>query len=512
MQPIYSQQDRSERLIAGSRIVLALLSVAIIAGDRSVAAGRTPQALAVTGFLLLWSLAVAAVVWMKGLRSMRTCLAVHVVDIVLFSAAIYLTQTPISPLFSLFLFALFEATLRFSVRGTLLTGVAVTAVYALLGMTHGLAQAEPAFFVSRLAYIAVSTLLLVSLRSYQQRMHDDLTRLASWPLSAPRERDPLIRETLTMAAELLRVHRVVATWEEGEEPWLWVATLDSGDFALRREAPVEDDELQQRFAPDATASPLLEAENIRGRLFFCGRRTSNDDLVLSDIVARLTAARLDEFLLIDRMRSAAVGEERIRVARDLHDGLLQSLTGAALQLELAHHLIDGDPAAARERIRQVQEVIKTDQVDLRTLITKLRPRHITGGTTPLAARLASLKHRLRQQWDIEASITIEPYAAEMKESLAGEIFSIVSEALANAAKHAAATEASAKVIVEDDAIDITVEDNGHGFPFEGTFDLETLDKLRRGPVTLRERIASLGGSLTLRSSPSGVRLDITIPI
>jgi len=68
------------------------------------------------------------------------------------------------------------------------------------------------------------------------------------------------------------------------------------------------------------------------------------------------------------------------------------------------------------------------------------------------------------------------------------------------------------VNVVDGLAEIDVEDNGRGFPFHGTYDLGELDAAHRGPVTLRERIASLRGSMVLHSSAQGSRIQMRIPI
>ena len=82
------------------------------------------------------------------------------------------------------------------------------------------------------------------------------------------------------------------------------------------------------------------------------------------------------------MRETAVTTERLRLARDLHDGVLQTLTGAALQLQTARRLLARDAAAAEERLSQVQRIIAAGQNDLRFFIQQLGPRRGTEATRP----------------------------------------------------------------------------------------------------------------------------------
>ena len=97
------------------------------------------------------------------------------------------------------------------------------------------------------------------------------------------------------------------------------------------------------------SSQLLSASTrIEARLFFLDKpHLTSDDLALADIIATGVGLLMAESRLEERLRESAAFEERVRLARDLHDGVLQSLTGIALQLETARRLLEGDVPAAR---------------------------------------------------------------------------------------------------------------------------------------------------------------------
>ena len=86
------------------------------------------------------------------------------------------------------------------------------------------------------------------------------------------------------------------------------------------------------------------------------------------------------------------------------------------------------------------------------------------------------------------------------------------EALVNAARHGGASAARVNVEERDERLAIAVADNGRGFPFRGRFDLAALNGMAAGPVSLKERVAALRGSLAIDSSASGARLDIALPL
>jgi len=274
-------------------------------------------------------------------------------------------------------------------------------------------------------------------------------------------------------------------------------------------------DLRERFAIGAVLSLGLQGDMVEGRLFLLDRRgMTSDDLILGAIVAREAVTRLEQFYHLQRLQEAAAAEERIHLARDLHDGVLQSLAGAALQVETARRLLDQDPQAARQRLLDLQRQLAVEQRDLRFLIQELKPAPLNPSKTdfPLAARLNELGAQIERQWGLSVVLHKEFLAAEIPAALARDLYLIVHEALINAARHAHATIVHLTLSGDNTQVRITVADNGRGFPFHGQYDLATLTALDLGPVMLKERIASLGGSLILVSTDAGSQLSITLPL
>ncbi|HEX8172933.1 MAG TPA: histidine kinase [Thermoanaerobaculia bacterium] len=541
------QSGRGERTIAAGRLMLAVFAFVALELDRELAAA--PLRLFV-GCAVVYAVALAIAAWRAPLRVAAARMLLHASDFLLFSALIQITHASVSPFFVFFLFSLFSAMLRFGVRGTLLTAGAAILTYVTMALFDERMRAEPGYLIVRVAALSVITMLLVYIGAFHERVREELARLASWPRGHAEERRPLVVETLALAADVLHVPRALLVWDEGEEePWVWAALHDGAETALTREPPELAETLvaaplrestflwrdaareavvlrgdapppriealsppaRERFRITSALSTPLRGETVEGRLFFLDRTDfSFDDVALAELVSRLAATRIDQWNVSERVRRAAVGEERIRVARDLHDGLLQSLTGVALQLEAIHRMLDDGDVDLRERLRGVQELIASDQRELRELITDLRPRSAPSRTAALGPRLAELAQRFRRQWDVDVEVSVEPPYPTLPDDVAAEIYSIVSEGVANAARHAGATRIEAHVRTYGGAVEIRVSDDGHGFPFEGTYDLAALDELRRGPVTLKERVASLGGNLSLETSKQGTTIDIRL--
>ena len=287
----------------------------------------------------------------------------------------------------------------------------------------------------------------------------------------------------------------------------------SGERVEWKGAPL-DQRLQARFGIGPVLSWSLHGQAIEGRLFALDKPGMTwDDLVLGEIVAELAVARMDHLALRERLREAAAAEERIRLSRDLHDGLLQSLTGVALQLQVSRRLLERDPNAARELLAEIQATIAGEQHDLRSFVNRLKPAPPPESAGwDLRPRLEEVCNRIERQWGLRVKLSSQGLNDELPPPVSDDVFRIVHEALVNAARHAQASSLGVDVSRGAGAVFITVTDDGHGFSFQGTHDLATLRKFKAGPITLKERISALGGDLVISSSKSGSRLSISLPL
>jgi signal transduction histidine kinase len=265
----------------------------------------------------------------------------------------------------------------------------------------------------------------------------------------------------------------------------------------------------------AVQSWPLDGELIRGRMFCLDKaRMQIDDLVLGELVARLAVSRLENLYMLARLRDAVALEERVRVARDLHDSLLQSQAGAALQLLAARRLLDRDAAVARDRLRDVQDQLERGELEMRSFIRDLRPvprRVRDKPVMDLMARLEELRRRIERQWGIRVDMRLHRGVEGVPDAKRDDAYRLVQEALMNAARHSEASAIGVTLSVTDNELQIEIVDDGRGFPFRGTYDLARLNQMDEGPVTLKERVAHLAGDLTLRSMDTGTALRMRVP-
>ncbi|HEX6160286.1 MAG TPA: histidine kinase, partial [Thermoanaerobaculia bacterium] len=200
--------------------------------------------------------------------------------------------------------------------------------------------------------------------------------------------------------------------------------------------------------------------------------------------------------------------ERLRISRELHDGIVQSLGGVGLQLQSIRAQLGG---AVAERLAHVQSVIEHDQRELRTIVRELRPHDTRDGRTILSDELQRLRERFPLEWGLAVDVEV-PSPIDVPPRLAHELSRILNESLSNAARHGGASHADVLLDVREDVIHLRVADNGRGFPFTGRYDLRALEESGHGPRTLKERVTTLGGSLLVESSPAGAIVDAHVPV
>ena len=560
MHPDYPPRARIEWVIAGARVVLAVGGLFAIWLDPSTPPKYESLIYALLTIYLVHSLATLALVWKPVEFARMWGLAGHLFDLAFFSVIMALTEGASSPFFIYFVFSVICGALRWEWKGALLTAAAALSIYAAISIYEVLTN--PAFqfdrFVIRIAQLVVVAALLAYLSSYHPRTLREVLRFASWPHLLPHDESDVVADIIERANDVLPAPRILLIWQERDEEYVntawrgetgleWIreprqtyepmvipallnASFQARDVADRagrvdfwykgrfREltgAPITEP-LRQRFEMHAVQSSRIEGGVVEGRVFWLGRRRMRiDDLVVGDLVAGLAASRLESAYLLSSLSETAALNERLRVARDLHDSVLQALAGTGLQLAVASRLLDRDPEAARRGFQDVQTQLEQSEHEMRALIRRLRPqpREATDAFgPPVGSRLHAFGRRVEQQWAVdvvmEAAADVEALPGELREQL----LLIMQEAVLNAAKHAKAATIHASLESDGRTVTAQVADNGKGFPFSGSHTLAELTALDTGPLTLRERVTELRGDLHIQSGPSGSTVRITLPL
>jgi signal transduction histidine kinase len=297
-------------------------------------------------------------------------------------------------------------------------------------------------------------------------------------------------------------------------PVIWLA---NGRLNQQRGVRAVSAALQARFAMRSVIAVRLHGELVQGRLFLLDVPSlTSDDLLMGGLVARRVQGRLEARLTARQLAAAAAAEERMQLARNIHDGALQALTGIRLQLEAARRLLITQPEAAELSLQELHDIITSEHRTLRRLVSRLqRAEAMTSEPDESMSELiAALVARIERQWNVRVQVLapiLDAHLANVPPSVMGEAYHILREALVNAARHAQATTLTVSLRVDTRSVRMTIADDGEGFPFTGRHDLARLIRYDMGPAVLRDRVAALTGTLVIESTRQGSRLDISIP-
>jgi len=560
MQDDLIPQSRAERLIALGRAVIAAAAFgAIYIDPLEPALHPTATYVLMVGYSVYALVFAVWTIFGPAGDSRNIRLGSHLFDLAFFGAINYLTAGASSPFFVFFVFNIVCAMLRFGRRGTLNTAIAAFLIFMISVVARmDVVEHEMNRFIIRCVYLLVMASLLVYVSDYQQRIQSDLARIVRWRRSPANTFELLVEEMMREPALIFGAKRVMLVYEhlasrfgfigtvEGEElvcermPQEQVELLfdtraaettyvRSGSFAAiaeverphtpPRPVPAVPPELPPELVAaydinDVIATPFT-GDFVRGRLLLLdGRAPLLEEVNLARIVAGVIASRLDHYHAGEQLQRGAVAEDRVRVARDLHDSVLQALTGVALQLRTLPRLMLRDATLAEQRLGEIEQTIVAAQKDLRWFIEQLHAdrRREDGEAAAIADRLQSMSQRFEKQWGLKVDTEVASIVHLLPVPMRHELYTIVSEAVANAAKHAFAKSVRVVACVEDGDVRIDVGDDGKGFPFRGRYTMPELTQQKIGPVTLKDRVTSLGGSMTIDSSDGGSQIEIRLPL
>jgi signal transduction histidine kinase len=256
--------------------------------------------------------------------------------------------------------------------------------------------------------------------------------------------------------------------------------------------------------------PIRSRGGVLGALYLTDKEEApgftEEDERLIQMLAAHAAIAIENARLYERGRELTFVEERNRLARDLHDSVVQKLFGVVLAAQSAATLFDRDPDSARGQVQRLQELTQDAIQELRSLIFQLRPAAVESeGLAAALAKHVQVLGRVHGQ-HIELEATGEP---RLRPGVDDEVFRIAQEALHNAVKHAAADRLGLRLEEGERQLVLTVRDDGVGFD-----PAATAHRSRRlGLTSMEERATSLGGALRIDSAPGkGTTIRLEVPL
>ena len=290
--------------------------------------------------------------------------------------------------------------------------------------------------------------------------------------------------------------------------WDWETGLDA-----RKLEPPPASVREELGALSLMAVTMLGQGHPSGRILLVnGRREfARRDLRWFERLARHLNVPLENVFQLRHLRTRAVEAERSRISRDLHDGILQTLLSLNIQLGVLERKAPQAPEAAARDIAALQKTVRQEGEELRQMVKDLRPLRVE------SADLREMMYGFAERYHNESGLVVDLFLEESDlrapDRICREVFQIYRESLNNIKKHAHASHVVVKLWQDDTKVFLVVDDNGQGFSFSGRFGSEELDRLRLGPISIKERTRTVGGVLTVESNPGhGARLTIEIPV
>ena len=209
-------------------------------------------------------------------------------------------------------------------------------------------------------------------------------------------------------------------------------------------------------------------------------------------------------IISDSLRTEAVGKERDRMARELHDTLEQQLSGVALQLDGLDDAIKANPGTAAKILTLARHMLRYTRLEARRSVWDLRSKVLEK-----QGLVAALQNMAESTTGVKIELQVQGEKVKLPAAVEFHLFRIAQEALANAVKHSRASVITIELEYGAESFRLTVRDNGCGFDLQAT---EKIPGSHFGLMGMRERAAKMGGELNLQTAPQkGCCLSVTVP-
>jgi signal transduction histidine kinase len=562
---------RLERVLAASRAFLAVAGLVAIYIDPAQPARLQTLTYSLLVAYACYSIGAWLLVIRLGRLSRLHTFALQGIDILWASVFTLVSAGAVSPFFLFFVFALLSASYRWGFRGTLGTTLVAVLIYvaeaglALIGpwksSVFETLDVDGTVTILRVAYLSIAGVLLGYLAEQQKVTSAESVAVASlakgaalgFGLEAPVTAVArtllalegvegvaiVVRETDGLQAVLFEARtgmsaddRIARAPLSAEDEKRWLGAGPAHGWHIWRSEPSQRQptcyysqegawRLQRGDAGEGAVPPgdwrgvtavdLAASDMWHARIYVFGevpRRGVERRVHFLQAIGDQASTVLTNAVLLRRLRAQATSEERARVARELHDGVIQSLFAADVKLEVLSREAGAD-GALTSGLREVQELVRREVIELRGLLLALRP-YVIDTSEQLPDRLAEVVGRFERETGIRARFVKmgEPHLEVWR---ANELLRIAQEALVNARRHSGARQVLVRLLASEHQCQLVVEDDGRGFAFEGRLDEQSLARRGVGPLVIRERAQLIGAALVIESTPgAGSRLEVSV--
>lgn len=246
---------------------------------------------------------------------------------------------------------------------------------------------------------------------------------------------------------------------------------------------------------------LLLAINSRDRRF------NEEQVDFLAILGAFAATAIENARLAEESRYVLLASERDRIAREMHDGIAQSLFSVALGLELCRKQILRDPMTVAGRLEELQEAVDVSRSELRRFIYDLRPIKLQ--ELGLIGAIEYWIHQVTTGKPVRCHINVTGTHRRLRPATEAALYGVAKEAISNIMKHAMATRFEVAIDYLSDTVRLIIIDDGCGFDVEAVRGDGGLEGI--GLRSIGERMSREGGTVDIRSVPQGgTRIEVTV--
>ncbi len=523
-----------QRLINYGRIITAAFAIIAIYLDPTQPAQYRDQA----QYVLMLYAVLALIIPILPLRlsfDSPVHFVFHLMDTLVLAWLAFLTNELTSPFFSFVPFTLLAMTMRWGFRGTILGALMVETMLLAIGVPDILdGVSELNFLIIRATYFLLSATMLGYFGAYRESSRARLTRLANWSIDPiAGDRKAWLANLCNHAADVMGCRELLVIWRDQDRPvggfvdWRdgdlrvvecddagllqklddrWLADMAGG---RAREFRVADAEVLTG-AMASLSLPQPQPENFAVCAGYSGIRffgsicvidpdcRPEDALGLTEIIAKRIGAELERLDFIVRSVDVARVEERGRLARDLHDSVLQDLTAASLKLRTLSSSVDG----AAPQLRDLETIVVEQQRRIRRFVEEQRDE-TADAQIDVCSQIRRQTELLEQKWGVSLSFGWQGPYVQLASGLVDEIMQLISEATSNAVRHGRATAIGVQVKMLFGRLEMDVIDNGRGLDWNVP---------QPGSASLRARVTKLGGAMSVEPHAPGLKVKMIIPV
>jgi signal transduction histidine kinase len=253
--------------------------------------------------------------------------------------------------------------------------------------------------------------------------------------------------------------------------------------------------------------PIRVRHEVFGNLYLTDKRSgkpfSHVDEELVVALASAAGVAIENARLHTKVQDLALVEDRERIARDLHDTVIQRLFATGMSLQGSIRMVRNEPDEAIARIEAAVDDLDLTVKHIRTAIFGLESTR--PGMDGTRSRILALAHESTGPLGFEPRVLLDgPVDTGMSAEMAAELLATLREALSNVARHAQATRVEVEVVFDDD-VRLTVTDDGVGPPGEDT-------RRGKGLNNMAKRALKLGGSFEIQpATPKGTVVEWRVP-